>query len=222
MFLLLIHHISNSMPPWIDKNRCRGSSACADVCPGSVIYVAGAQALVANPDACTECEACVRACPVHAVVLERRDPWPKRVLIVYDRPRGKIASMANHIAAGVKESGCEPHLVTADKASIPDVLLADAVLIGSTSAIEGLSESTAQFVGNLRWESRHGRPVSAFGTFKYEITWEYMIVSNDAAQWGWAPFNHELWLREADVEARSGDAFRFGQEYGQWAQGVLS
>ena len=210
------------MPPRIDKNRCRGSGACADVCPGSVIYVAGAQALVANPDACTECEACVRACPVHAVVLERRDPWPKRVLIVYDRPKRKTEKLAHHIAAGVKESGCEPHLVTADQASIPDVLLADAVLIGSTSAIEGLSESTAQFVGTLRWESRHGRPVGAFGTYKYELTWEYQIISNDALQWGWAPFSHELWMREADVEARSGDAFRYGQEFGQWAQGVLS
>jgi len=77
--------------PVVDYNRCDGKGVCTQVCPWSVFDVqmltaaqrgplsvwgtlrgvlnGGRQALVARPDDCHACGACVRECPEEAIRL---------------------------------------------------------------------------------------------------------------------------------------------------------
>ena len=77
--------------PVVDYNRCDGKAVCTQVCPWSVFDVqmltaaqrgplslwgtlrgvlnGGRQAIVARPDDCHACGACVRECPEEAIRL---------------------------------------------------------------------------------------------------------------------------------------------------------
>jgi NAD-dependent dihydropyrimidine dehydrogenase PreA subunit len=79
--------------PVIDRNRCEGKAACVLVCPYTIFTVgtvpteerAGLsfigklkgtghqwqQALLIHPENCHACGLCIKACPEHAITLER-------------------------------------------------------------------------------------------------------------------------------------------------------
>ncbi len=55
----------------VDKEKCKGSGECIDICPEEV-YVKGADGK-ADPkemDACTGCESCVESCPEEAITVD--------------------------------------------------------------------------------------------------------------------------------------------------------
>ena len=53
----------------INKVKCNGCGACADVCPVSAIKKEQKKAVVS--DGCVECGACVNECPNEAISLQK-------------------------------------------------------------------------------------------------------------------------------------------------------
>jgi NAD-dependent dihydropyrimidine dehydrogenase PreA subunit len=86
-------HSPGVFVPQIDRNRCEGKGACADVCPTGVFEVGTLhqehrahlsvrgkikgfvhrwrQAILVHPEACEACSLCVEACPESAITLAR-------------------------------------------------------------------------------------------------------------------------------------------------------
>lgn len=58
------------MPVKIDATKCKGSGECVDACPVEVLAKEGDKCVVANPDECIECEACISSCPNDAISME--------------------------------------------------------------------------------------------------------------------------------------------------------
>ncbi len=58
------------MPPKIDLEKCTGCGTCIDTCPMGVLEIQDDKAYVANPDECSECQACEAACPNNAISFE--------------------------------------------------------------------------------------------------------------------------------------------------------
>jgi len=56
-----------SVPPVVDKAKCKGAAACAEVCPTNVFDMVKGKAVVVRPDDCIECRACEAACPHNAI-----------------------------------------------------------------------------------------------------------------------------------------------------------
>jgi len=89
-----VTHAPGDFEPIIDRNRCEGKGPCVQACPFGVLSLGligaaergrltfagrikawvhgGRQALAIQPEACSACGACVRACPEHAITLGRR------------------------------------------------------------------------------------------------------------------------------------------------------
>jgi len=59
------------MPPVIDGERCSPCGICVDVCPEDVFFESkpGEIPVVAYPDECYHCSACVMDCPTEAITL---------------------------------------------------------------------------------------------------------------------------------------------------------
>ena len=54
----------------LDRLRCIGCEMCIAVCPRSVLVMTDGRAGIENRDACMECGACARNCPVAAVSVQ--------------------------------------------------------------------------------------------------------------------------------------------------------
>jgi NAD-dependent dihydropyrimidine dehydrogenase PreA subunit len=65
------------MPTWhsdeldiditVDYDKCTGVGDCVDMCPVEMFKVVDGKAVVEKIDECTECCACVTACPNEAI-----------------------------------------------------------------------------------------------------------------------------------------------------------
>jgi len=68
------------MPPVIDSKLCSHCGQCADICSEDVFAVPEKKAIpvVAYPEECWHCNACVLACPVEGAV-RLRIPLPMMV-----------------------------------------------------------------------------------------------------------------------------------------------
>ena len=56
------------MPP-VFKENCIGCFKCVEVCPGDVLREGERTPVVAYPDECWHCGACMMDCPVEAIRL---------------------------------------------------------------------------------------------------------------------------------------------------------
>jgi ferredoxin len=70
--------------PFVITEPCHGCryTDCVVVCPMECFHE-GEQMLYINPQACTECEACVPECPVEAIFRDREVPerWQNYIAI---------------------------------------------------------------------------------------------------------------------------------------------
>ena len=57
--------------PYVISEKCVGvcDQACVDACPADCIHGPIAGQMVIDPDACTECGACLPVCPVDAIYI---------------------------------------------------------------------------------------------------------------------------------------------------------
>ena len=53
----------------IEKNKCAGCGACAEVCPGGLLSAEKGFAYSLYPNDCWGCAACLKACPEQALSL---------------------------------------------------------------------------------------------------------------------------------------------------------
>ena len=53
----------------VNKVKCNGCGACADVCPVSAIKIEQKKAIV--NDECVDCGACINECPNEAISLQK-------------------------------------------------------------------------------------------------------------------------------------------------------
>ena len=61
------HYIKNVSTLLLNAEKCIGCGMCAQVCPHNVFDIMEKKAAIRDLDACMECSACVRNCPVSAL-----------------------------------------------------------------------------------------------------------------------------------------------------------
>ena len=54
----------------LDENKCTGCGTCMDVCPHAVLVRDNGKIRIDMRDACMECGACARNCPVEAITVQ--------------------------------------------------------------------------------------------------------------------------------------------------------
>jgi NAD-dependent dihydropyrimidine dehydrogenase PreA subunit len=54
----------------LDEKKCTGCGMCLEVCPHEVFKMNSSHAIIRNRDACMECGACSRNCPLGAISVE--------------------------------------------------------------------------------------------------------------------------------------------------------
>ncbi len=192
------------------------------MCPANVFDFIDGKGVVMRPADCTECEECVRACLKYAVTLEHSRTGKPRVLVMYDSVSGRTATLAKAIAEGVRQAECSVAVLEASGEAIPEVLLADAVLLGSPSQFENVSEAIKGLLESLRIIALANRPAGGFGTFGWELKGEDGIITRKLGDARLATFDRELWVKDDEVEARRDDAVAFGRSFGEWVKGQLS
>ncbi|SCM82428.1 Flavodoxin [uncultured Sporomusa sp.] len=93
----------------------------------------------------------------------------KKVVVIYWSGTGNTEEMAKAVAAGAGLDGVTVQLTSVDKASIEDVLSANAVALGCPSmGDEVLEESEMEpFVQSLEGQSLSGIPLALFGSYDW-------------------------------------------------------
>ena len=87
--------------------------------------------------------------------------------VVYASTTGNTEAMANAIAEGVKASGAELLLATADSANEADVLACDVIILGSPAmGDEVLEDSAEEFFAKIEG-SLSGKKVAIFGSYDW-------------------------------------------------------
>lgn len=57
------------MPPMIDQTKCKICGLCAQICPLDVFAKENDAVVVAYPEECWHCRACVIDCPAQAISM---------------------------------------------------------------------------------------------------------------------------------------------------------
>lgn len=63
-------YIRNVSTLELDKDKCKGCSLCAEVCPHRVFIIENGKADIVDKDRCMECGACALNCPFEAISVE--------------------------------------------------------------------------------------------------------------------------------------------------------
>lgn len=58
------------MAVFVDRDRCRGCGACAEICPGDLLAVVSGVAQLREAGRCWNCLSCAKACP-HGALAAR-------------------------------------------------------------------------------------------------------------------------------------------------------
>lgn len=93
----------------------------------------------------------------------------KKVAVLYVSGTGNTQMMAEAIAQGAKDAGCDVQLLDMSEASADNVRDADAVALGSPAmGDEVLEEDVAQpFVDSLEGIDFSNKPVALFGSYDW-------------------------------------------------------
>lgn len=93
----------------------------------------------------------------------------KKILIIYWSGTGNTAAMAEEIAAGAREKGADPQLVSVDKANTQMVASAELIALGCPSmGVEVLEESDMEpFIASLKSEDVKGKALALFGSYDW-------------------------------------------------------
>jgi NAD-dependent dihydropyrimidine dehydrogenase PreA subunit len=62
-------YLKNVVTLKLATHKCTGCGMCTSVCPHVVFEIQEKKAVVIDRDACMECGACVRNCPVEAITV---------------------------------------------------------------------------------------------------------------------------------------------------------
>lgn len=54
----------------LDTQKCIGCRMCTEVCPHGIFVIEGKKARIVDRDACMECGACAKNCPIEAISVE--------------------------------------------------------------------------------------------------------------------------------------------------------
>ncbi len=152
-----------------------------------------------------------------------------KVLIVYDSkgPLSALDGMAEQIAEGVREGGCEPECRGPEGISLEEIARADALILGSPSHFGGISAKMKELcdrtyelhgrlegkVGGCFCTSRHvggGNETTllAFHTF---FLIHGMVIQGDPKAAHYGPFVVQVATDEAPICDDEGQARRLGQ-----------
>ena len=63
-------YLANVATLKLDRSVCIGCNMCYEVCPHQVFSVQERKASIADLDACMECGACAKNCPVTAITVD--------------------------------------------------------------------------------------------------------------------------------------------------------
>jgi ferredoxin len=63
-------YLSNVTTVKLNDAACIGCNRCLEVCPHQVFSLHGRKAALVDVDACMECGACARNCPVSAITVD--------------------------------------------------------------------------------------------------------------------------------------------------------
>jgi NAD-dependent dihydropyrimidine dehydrogenase PreA subunit len=64
-----LRYLKNVTTLQLDEGKCIGCRMCAQVCPHGVFVMQGSKAQIVDKDACMECGACMKNCPVDAITV---------------------------------------------------------------------------------------------------------------------------------------------------------
>jgi ferredoxin len=83
----------------LDESKCTGCGLCLEVCPHAVFRMNSRHIEIRNRDACMECGACSRNCPVGAVSVRSGVGCAAAVI-------GAILGRTDQPCCGPGDSGC--------------------------------------------------------------------------------------------------------------------
>ncbi len=87
--------------------------------------------------------------------------------VIYSSTTGNTEAMANAVAEGVKASGAEVMLATADSADSSEVLACDVIILGSPAmGDEVLEDSMEEFYNKIE-SGLSGKKVAIFGSYDW-------------------------------------------------------
>lgn len=64
-----LRYLSNVVTLDLNIEKCNGCTMCIQVCPHAVFAIQNHKARIIDQDACMECGACARNCPVEAITV---------------------------------------------------------------------------------------------------------------------------------------------------------
>ena len=93
----------------------------------------------------------------------------KNIVVIYWSGTGNTEMMADAVAEGVKAHGANVRILPVGKASVEDVLNADAVALGCPSmGCEVLEEEEMEpFVSQVEKHKLEGKPLALFGSYDW-------------------------------------------------------
>lgn len=82
--------------PHVVTQPCFGCKykECVQVCPVDCFHE-GEKMVYIDPEACTDCDACVHACPVSAIFLDEDVPEPWRPFIALNAEMSQVTPVAS-------------------------------------------------------------------------------------------------------------------------------
>jgi electron transfer flavoprotein alpha subunit len=109
------------MPVTVDLDKCVGSRDCLGACAFNAIEVIDAKAVIFEN--CVDCDACVRACPTHAIIsATRTETATGNILVVDFAERSGINPIVERAARRVGAAAAGARVDPLDAAAVADAI----------------------------------------------------------------------------------------------------